>query len=120
MFILFPWSSQWAEVLSADAFSAFEDAGLDDGEVCSPPLVGFGFLPLLGQRTGGEGGRLSDSWDGAHRIGDFLWSVAGRQRDRPEVPGHRPRLRRGEAAARGQGSLTCALYSIYMLEITCI
>ena len=25
---------QWAEVLSADAFSAFEDAGLDDKKVC--------------------------------------------------------------------------------------
>ena len=25
---------QWAEVLSADAFSAFEDAGLDDEKVC--------------------------------------------------------------------------------------
>jgi hypothetical protein len=24
---------QWAEVLSADAFSAFEDAGLDDNKV---------------------------------------------------------------------------------------
>lgn len=24
---------QWAEVLSADAFSAFEDAGLDDSKV---------------------------------------------------------------------------------------
>ena len=26
---------QWAEVLSADAFSAFEDVGLDNDEVCS-------------------------------------------------------------------------------------
>jgi hypothetical protein len=26
-------SSQWAEVLSADAFSAFEDAGLDNEKV---------------------------------------------------------------------------------------
>lgn len=26
---------QWAEVLSADAFSAFEDAGLDDDKVWS-------------------------------------------------------------------------------------
>ena len=25
---------QWAEVLSADAFSAFEDAGLNDSKVC--------------------------------------------------------------------------------------
>ena len=25
---------QWAEVLSADAFSAFEDAGLEDTKVC--------------------------------------------------------------------------------------
>jgi len=25
---------QWAEVLSADAFSAFEDAGLDNDKVC--------------------------------------------------------------------------------------
>ena len=30
MFVL-----QWAEVLSADAFSAFEDAGLDDDKVSS-------------------------------------------------------------------------------------
>ena len=28
------YESQWAEVLSADAFSAFEDAGLDSREVC--------------------------------------------------------------------------------------
>ena len=25
---------QWPEVLSADAFSAFEDPGLDDNKVC--------------------------------------------------------------------------------------
>lgn len=25
---------QWAEVLSADAFSAFEDAGLENDKVC--------------------------------------------------------------------------------------
>ena len=25
---------QWAEVLSVDAFSVFEDAGLDDKKVC--------------------------------------------------------------------------------------
>jgi Zn-dependent oligopeptidase len=28
---------QWAEVLSADAFSAFEDAGLDNEKVCFSP-----------------------------------------------------------------------------------
>jgi hypothetical protein len=31
---------QWAEVLSADAFSAFEDAGLDDSKVCQKMLSG--------------------------------------------------------------------------------
>ena len=30
---------QWAEVLSADAFSAFEDAGLDDSQVSLETLV---------------------------------------------------------------------------------
>lgn len=30
---------QWAEVLSADAFSAFEDAGLDSDKVCWPSIL---------------------------------------------------------------------------------
>jgi Zn-dependent oligopeptidase len=37
---------QWAEVLSADAFSAFEDAGLDDTEVSN--AVKFVFKVLRG------------------------------------------------------------------------
>jgi Zn-dependent oligopeptidase len=37
---------QWAEVLSADAFSAFEDAGLDDTEVSN--AVQFVFKVLRG------------------------------------------------------------------------
>ena len=39
-FILIPYFCiwQWAEVLSADAFSAFEDAGLDDNKVSPKEL----------------------------------------------------------------------------------
>ena len=41
-FILIPYFCiwQWAEVLSADAFSAFEDAGLDDNKVSPKELYG--------------------------------------------------------------------------------
>ena len=41
-FILKPYFCfwQWAEVLSADAFSAFEDAGLDDNKVSPKELYG--------------------------------------------------------------------------------
>ena len=38
---------QWAEVLSADAFSAFEDVGLDNDEVCSgifEPVLSLSFV----------------------------------------------------------------------------
>lgn len=40
VFILIPYFCvwQWAEVLSADAFSAFEDAGLDDNKVSPKEL----------------------------------------------------------------------------------
>lgn len=55
---------QWAEVLSADAFSAFEDVGLSDTKVCNVMSLLAYFIPKSNyftsiSTTGREGNRTA-------------------------------------------------------------